>query len=82
MREYLKVDAEHPNMGLNNKICKEPAYWCKSKQVWLSEHDAETKQCKNKPDLHMIGTEVCRNLVKLDRETKERLQHDNNREHR
>lgn len=31
-------------MGLDNKICKNPIYWCRLHQIWLSEDDAKKKQ--------------------------------------
>ena len=62
--EYKKADAKNPNMGLNNKICKNPKYWCRLHQVWLSEKDVELKHCENKPTMDMISTMRCTNLVK------------------
>lgn len=46
-------------MGLDNKICKDPVYWCKSHKVWLSEKDVERKKCKSKPDFDLIGCSRC-----------------------
>lgn len=51
-------------MGLDNKICENPVYWCRLKQVWLSEEDVQKKQCKNKLTFDMIGYSRCGNLVK------------------
>lgn len=56
MREYRKADARNPHMGLNNRICRNPEYWCKLHQVWLSENDVAKKQCKHKPTFDMMGT--------------------------
>ena len=64
MREYKRADARNPHMGLYNRICRNPEYWCKLHQVWLSENDVAKKQCKNKPTFDMIGTVRCGNLVK------------------
>lgn len=50
-------------MGLNNRTCRNPEYWCKLHQVWLSEKDVIKKHCKNKPTFDMIGTARCGNLV-------------------
>ena len=62
---YYKIaDARNPNMGLNNKPCKCPKYWCRLHQVWLSESDVKRKHCKERPTMDMIGTRLCANLVK------------------
>lgn len=47
--KYRIADARSPNMGLGNKICKAPKYWCRLHQVWLSEKDVERKHCQCKP---------------------------------
>lgn len=60
--QYLIADQKHPFMGLNNKICKNPTYWCRLHQVWLSEEDVGRKRCKNKPAFDMIGVHKCGNL--------------------
>lgn len=57
--EYQKADNRHPRMGLDNKICINPAYWCRLHEVWLSENDVIRKQCKNKLSSDMIGTYRC-----------------------
>ena len=59
---YKIADARNPNMGLNNKICMDPKYWCRLHKVWLSESDVESKRCKEKPTMDMIGTIRCGNL--------------------
>ncbi len=56
---YLTADAKNPYMGLGNKICKNPTYWCRLHQVWLSEEDVKRKKCKNKPTFDMIGVHRC-----------------------
>lgn len=61
--KYKTADARNPHMGLNNRICRKPAYWCKLHRVWLSEKDVEKKQCKNKPTFDLIGCVRCVNLV-------------------
>lgn len=61
--KYKRADARNPNMGLNNKVCKNPKYWCRLHQVWLSEDDVERKHCKNKPTFDMLCTRMCTNLV-------------------
>lgn len=60
--KYLVADKRNPFMGLNNKICENPAYWCRLHQVWLSENDVNRKNCKRKPDFDMIGAHLCKNL--------------------
>lgn len=61
---YLTADKGHPFMGLDNKTCKNPAYWCRLHKVWLSEEDVKRKRCKDKPTFDMIGTHRCWNLEK------------------
>jgi len=57
--EYQKADNRHPRMGLDNKICINPKYWCRLHEVWLSEKDVIHKQCKNKLTSDMIGVYRC-----------------------
>lgn len=59
---YQIADQRHPFMGLDNKICKNPVYWCRLHRVWLSEEDARRKKCKRKDDFDLIGTHRCGNL--------------------
>lgn len=56
---YLTANAKNPYMGLDNKICKNPTYWCRLHQVWLSDEDVKRKKCKNKPTFDMIGVHRC-----------------------
>lgn len=56
---YITADQINPYMGLDNKICKNPTYWCRLHQVWLSEEDVKRKKCKNKPTFDMIGVHRC-----------------------
>ena len=58
------ANQRNPFMGLNNKICQNPVYWCRLHQVWLSDEDAKRKRCKEKPDFDMIGVHQCWNLKK------------------
>lgn len=58
------ANQKNPRMGLNNKICIDPQYWCRLHQVWLSEKDVEQKGCKRKMTYDMIGTYVCNCLEK------------------
>lgn len=60
--KYLKASTSIPHMGLNNKICTNPVYWCRLHEVWLSEEDVKKKRCNNKPTFDMISTRKCGNL--------------------
>ena len=64
--DYKIANASNPKMGLNNKVCENPKYWCRLHQVWLSEKDVEKKHCKSKSDLYMIENRRCTNLVRKD----------------
>lgn len=64
--ELKKADNRNPQMGLDNKICDNPKYWCRLHQVWLSEEDADRKHCKCKPTLDLISTRRCSNLEEKD----------------
>ena len=59
---YQIADKRNPFMGLDNKICKNPTYWRRLYQVWLSEEDVRRKKCKCKADFDLIGTHRCGNL--------------------
>lgn len=61
---YKIADQKHPFMGLDNKICKNPVYWCRLHQVWLSDEDVKKKQCKCKLTFDMVSTYCCGNLEK------------------
>jgi len=56
-------------MGLDNKPCLDPVYWCPIHQVWLSKEDAQRKGCFNKMSFDMIGPYVCPSLQEKDYET-------------
>lgn len=56
---YQIADKRNPFMGLDNKICRNPVYWCRLHQVWPSEDDVERKHCKCKLTFDMIGTYRC-----------------------
>ena len=58
------ADKRNPFMGLDNKICKDPVYWCRLHQVWLSDEDVKKKRCNCKKTFDMIGAYRCGNLVK------------------
>lgn len=59
---YQITDQRHPFMGLGNKVCKNPTYWCRLHQVWLSEEDVEHKKCKYRDDFDMFSIHRCGNL--------------------
>lgn len=67
---YLIANKSNPYMGLNNKICKNPTYWCRLHQVWLSEEDVIQKHCKNKVTFDMMRTYRCRCLERRSRKCK------------
>lgn len=60
--DYLIADRKNPFMGLDNKICKNPTYWCRLHQVWLSEADVKRRKYRKKPDFDMRGVHRCGNL--------------------
>ena len=60
--EWQKADNKHPRMGLNNKLCIKPKYWCRLHQVWMSEEDVKKKRCNCRPTLDMISVQKCVNL--------------------
>lgn len=64
--EWQKADNKHPNMGIENKPCKNPKYWCRLHEVWLSEEDVIKKQCKCRPTTDMIAVRKCNNLEEKD----------------
>lgn len=63
--EYKKAIKGKLFIGLNGKKCKNPRYWCRNHQVYLSENDVIKKHCKCKYTFDMISTEVCGNLEEL-----------------
>lgn len=62
----MRADARNPFMGLDNKICQNPVYWCRLHQVWLSGEDAKRKKCREKQDFDMLGKHKCGNLERRD----------------
>ena len=64
--EYPKADCRNPQMGLDGKICKEPEFWCRRHEVWLSEEDVDKKECRNRLTYDMISTRKCGNLEEKD----------------
>lgn len=66
MEEYKKANSKNPRMGLDNKLCIDPVYWCRLHEVWLSEKDVKRKNCMNKPTYDLISTYRCGNLERKD----------------
>lgn len=59
---YQKADYRSPYMGLDNKVCECPAYWCRLHEIWLSEEDVLKKKCFCKPTFDMLGVRKCGNI--------------------
>ena len=53
-------------IGLNNKPCADPKYYCRSHQVFLSDDDIVTKKCMCKPTFDMLTTHPCKWLMTMD----------------
>ena len=68
--EFKRADARNPRMGLNNKDCENPKYWCRIHEVWLSEEDVEEKGCRRKMTADMLGTRICGSLEKREYKSK------------
>ena len=59
---FFIADERNPIMGLDNKNCRYPKYWCRLHQVWLSEEDVIKKQCRHKPSLDLHHYNICSDL--------------------
>lgn len=71
----------HPKnkyIGLNNKICENPQYYCKIHLVYLSAEDVKRKKCLCKPTFDMIGTTTCKSLISIDEYKNEVFLHKKN----
>lgn len=64
MNKYQRADDRRPRMGLDNKLCINPEYWCRLHQVWLSSDDVKRKRCKNKTTFDARSTYKCGCLEK------------------
>lgn len=53
-------------IGLNNKPCADPKYYCRSHQVFLSDDDIVTKKCMCKPTFDMLSTHPCKWLMTIE----------------
>ena len=65
-------------IGLDNKICENPEYYCKIHLVYLSSEDVERKKCLCKPSFDMIGTHRCKSLMTIDEYKDETTLHKEN----
>lgn len=63
-----KTINNHPDMGLENKICEFKDYFCTYHQVYLSTEDVRRKKCLNKPTFDMLGTYKCPHIRQVDEE--------------
>ena len=66
MKNIYKTKDDHKDMGLNNELCTNKKYYCRSKRVYLSEDDACRKRCLCKPSFDMIGASRCNWLVSVE----------------
>ncbi len=46
-------------LGLFNKECSDPKFYCRCHGLFLSEKDVEMKKCYHKPTKDMISEMVC-----------------------
>ena len=65
-RKLYKLANNGIKMGLDNKICVNPMYWCRRHEVFLSESDAERRHCRNKLTYDMRGYYRCSCLKNLE----------------
>lgn len=63
--ETRKTIEHNPKMGLNNTVCENPAYYCSSKRVFLSEEDVVCKSCFQRKNADMIGVGKCHMLLTM-----------------
>lgn len=63
--EYKKAIKGKKFIGLNGKLCRNPKYWCRLHEIYLSEQDIIKKHCKNKYTFDMISQYECGNLEEL-----------------
>jgi len=52
-------------IGLDNKECKTPKYYCKSHNIYLSEEDVNKKKCLCKLTPDMISERKCNWLMTI-----------------
>lgn len=66
MQTIYKTKDDHKEMGLNNELCTNIQYYCRSKRVYLSEEDVNKKRCLCKPTFDMISVNRCNWLQKVE----------------
>ena len=65
-KQKHKANFKNPWMGIDGQICKQPVYWCRLHEVWLSETDVEKKKCLNRLTFDMLSVRKCNCLEKKD----------------
>lgn len=63
--QYKKAIKNKTFIGLHGKPCKNPKYWCRLHEVYLSPDDVKRKKCLHKPTFDMIGEMRCGSLEKV-----------------
>lgn len=58
-------DKNNAQMGLNNKKCNSPKYFCLSKKIFLSADDVATKSCFHKVNADMLSEQKCNWLLNM-----------------
>lgn len=48
------------------KVCKDPKYWCRIHEFWLSEDDVKRKGCRAKMSSDMMERRLCTSLEERD----------------
>lgn len=66
MQTTYKTRDDHACMGLNNQLCTNIKYYCRSKRVYLSDEDVGKKRCLCKPTFDMIGENRCNWLERVE----------------
>lgn len=77
-RNNMDHHAEGEYIGLDNKICEDPRYYCSIHLVYLTDEDVKRKKCKCKPTFDMIGTTTCRSLIPIEEYVKNQKKHAEN----
>ena len=60
-------------IGLYGKKIENPAYYCRSHNIYLTEEDVKLKKCLCKTTSDMISTRHCKWLEKMDEHKEENL---------
>jgi hypothetical protein len=63
----VKADHRNPWMGLDGVVCKDPVYWCRLHEIWLSENDVELKKCLARLRPDMLSTYKCKCLERKEK---------------